>query len=116
MKLIEIINKRCNCKVIHVVIKSKIGERVAYRNVCEDNSKEYIHRIHSGSMELEIKYSADKELSDEAVSLLTDLIDVYVENRAAWEIDEHVSKSPDIYAGRATLDEMVKVATNALVY
>ena len=44
MKLIEIINKRCNCKVIHVVIKSKIGERVAYRNVCEDNSKEYIHR------------------------------------------------------------------------
>ena len=116
MKLIEIINKRCNCKVIHVVIKSKIGERVAYRNVCEDNSKEYIHRIHSGSMELEIKYSADKELSDEAVSLLTDLIDVYVENRAAWEIDEHVSKSPDIYAGRATLDDMVKVATNALVY
>ena len=38
MKLIEIINKRCNCKVIHVVIKSKIGERVAYRNVCEDDS------------------------------------------------------------------------------
>ena len=116
MQLIDIINKRCNCKVTQVVVKSPMGERIAYRDMPVDNFKEYSLFLHTGNMELEIKYSADKELSEEAVSLLTDLIDVYVENRATWEIAENVSKSPDIYAGRATLDEMVKVTTNALVY
>lgn len=116
MKLIEIINKRCNCKVTHVVVKSPMGERIAYRDEPAADSKEYNLYLHTGHIELDIKYSADKKLSEEAVSLLTDLIDVYVENRATWEIAENVSKSPEIYAGRATLDEMVKVTTNALVY
>ena len=116
MKLIEIINKRCNCKVTQVIVKSPMGERIAYRDVPVDNFKEYSIYLHTGNVDLNIIYSADKELSEEAVSLLTDLIDVYVENRATWEIAENVSKSPDIYAGRATLDEMVKVTTNALVY
>ena len=116
MKLIEIINKRCNCKVTQVIVKSPMGERIAYRDVPVDNFKEYSIYLHTGNVDLDIIYSADKELSEEAVSLLTDLIDVYVENRATWEIAENVSKSPDIYAGRATLDEMVKVTTNALVY
>lgn len=116
MKLIDIINKRCNCKVTQVVIKSHTGERMAYRDMPVDSFKEYSLFFHTGNVELEIKYSADKELSEESVSLLTDLIDVYMENRATWEIAKNISKSPDIYAGRATLDEMVKVTTNALVY
>ena len=86
MKLIEIINKRCNCKVTQVIVKSPMGERIAYRDVPVDNFKEYSIYLHTGNVDLEIMYSADKELSEEAVSLLTDLIDVYVENRATWEI------------------------------
>ncbi len=115
MKLTEIINKHCHCKVVQIVVKNLGGERVVFQDVALDKSGEYSLCLNTGSVELVIKYYADRELSSEAVSLLTDLIDVYIENRATWEITENVSKNSDIYAGRATLDEMVQVATNALV-
>lgn len=115
MKLIEIINKRCNCKVSQVVVKSQIEERTVFKDINADNIGEYniSHRI--GNVELLIKYSAPEQLSNEAVHLLTDFVEIYMENRASWEIAESVSKSPDIYVGRKTLDEMVEVVSNALI-
>ena len=116
MKLIDIINKRCNCKVTQIIITSPLGERIAYKDIPNDDKKCYDISLQRGNIDLVITYSADEKLSDDAVSLLTDLIDVYVENRATWEIAENVTKSPDINTGRVNLEEMVKVTTNALVY
>ena len=116
MKLIEIINRRCNCRITKVVIYNNFGERTAYADAPIDYCDEFSTEITLNNTKMEISYSADSPLSKDNISLMTDLIDVYVENRATWEIEEHVSKSPDIFAGRATLDEMVRVTTNALVY
>ena len=116
MKLIEIINRRCNCRITKVVIYNNFGERTAYADAPIDYCDEFSTEITLNNTKMVISYSADSPLSKDNISLMTDLIDVYVENRATWEIEEHVSKSPDIFAGRATLDEMVRVTTNALVY
>lgn len=116
MKLIEIINRRCDCRITKIVVCNSRGERTVYADAPIDYCDEFSTEITLNNIRMLITYSAYAPLNDDAISLMTDLIDVYVENRATWEIAEHVSKSPDIFAGRATLDEMVRVATNALVY
>ena len=105
MKLIEIINRRCNCRITKVVIYNNFGERTAYADAPIDYCDEFSTEITLNNTKMVISYSADSPLSKDNISLMTDLIDVYVENRATWEIEEHVSKSPDIFAGRATLLE-----------
>ena len=116
MKLIEIINRRCDCRITKIVVCNSRGERTVYADAPIDYCDEFSTEITINNIKMLITYSAYAPLNDDAISLMTDLIDVYVENRATWEIAENVSKSPDIFAGRATLDEMVRVATNALVY
>lgn len=116
MKLIEIINRRCNCRITKITIFNSFGERVAYADAPIEYSSEFSTELKLNNTKMLISYSADAPLSEEDISLVKDLIDIYVENRATWEIAEHVSKSPDIFAGRATLNEMVRVTTNALVY
>ena len=116
MKLIEIINRRCDCRITKIVVYNSMGERTVYADAPIDYCDEFSTEITLNNIRMLITYSAYAPLNDDAISLMTDLIDVYVENRATWEIAENVSKSPDIFAGRATLDEMVRVATNALVY
>ena len=116
MKLIEIINRRCDCRITKITVCNSMGQRVVYADAPLDYCDEFSAEISLNNTKMIISYSAYKPLNDDDISLMTDLIDVYVENRATWEIAEHVSKSPDIFAGRATLEEMVCVTTNALVY
>lgn len=116
MKLIEIINRRCDCRITKITVCNSMGQRVVYADAPLDYCDEFSTEISLNNTKMIISYSAYKPLNDDDISLMTDLIDVYVENRATWEIAEHVSKSPDIFAGRATLEEMVCVTTNALVY
>lgn len=116
MKLIEIINRRCDCRITKITVCNSMGQRVVYADAPLDYCDEFSTEISLNNTKMIISYSAYKPLNDDDISLMTDLIDVYVENRVTWEIAEHVSKSPDIFAGRATLEEMVCVTTNALVY
>lgn len=116
MKLIEIINRRCDCRITKITVCNSMGQRVVYADAPLDYCDEFSTEISLNNTKMIISYSSYKPLNDDDISLMTDLIDVYVENRATWEIAEHVSKSPDIFAGRATLEEMVCVTTNALVY
>lgn len=116
MKLIEIINRRCDCRITKITVCNSMGQRVVYADAPLDYCDEFSTEISLNNTKMIISYSAYKPLNDDDISLMTDLIDVYVENRVTWEIAEHVSKSPDIFAGRATLEEMVRVTTNALVY
>ena len=116
MKVMEIINRRCDCRVTKVTVCNSFGERIVYADAPIDYCDEFSTIFNLNNSKMVITYSADKPLSSELLSLMNDLIEVYVENRTTWEIAENVSKNPDIYAGRATLDEMVRVAANSLVY
>ncbi len=116
MKLMEIINRRCDCRVTKVTVCNSLGERIVYADAPADYCDEFSTVIALNNIKMTITYSALEPLSEASLSLMNDLVEVYVENRATWEINENVSKNPDIYAGRATLDEMVRVTANSLVY
>ncbi len=116
MKLMEIINRRCDCRVTKVTVCNSLGERIVYADAPVDYCDEFSTVIKLNNIKMIITYSALKPLGEESLSLMNDLVEVYVENRATWEINENVCKNSDIYTGRATLDEMVRVTTNSLVY
>ena len=80
MKLIEIINRRCDCRITKIVVYNSMGERTVYADAPIDYCDEFSTEITLNNTKMVISYSADSPLSKDNISLMTDLIDVYVEN------------------------------------
>ena len=67
MKLIEIINRRCNCRITKVVIYNNFGERTAYADAPIDYCDEFSTEITLNNTKMVISYSADSPLSKDNI-------------------------------------------------
>ena len=114
MKLIEIINRRCNCKLSKISVVTQFGERPVY---CETVIGEKFFHSHVvvNNIKLKMIYCAEEELNKDKLGLMTDILDIYIESRATWEIAEQISRSHELLSGKASLDEMIQNTVNTLV-
>lgn len=115
MKIINIINRRCKCILLEISVENQSGERVVYRNI-QNSGTRFEADFNINNTIIKVSYTAENKLGSDELGLMEDLLDVYIENIASWEVAESLSKSHEEKAGRATLDEIVRVAVNSLVY
>lgn len=115
MKIIDIINRRCKCILSEISVLSQSGKRVVYKSAQKCGTG-YEADFNINNTMIKVTYTAENKLDDNELGLMEDLLDVYIENIASWEVAESLSKSHEEKAGRATLDEIVRVAVNSLVY
>lgn len=117
MKLVDIINKYCNCELKTITLIENDKEHIIYNMSIDnaDNLQEYSISFNIENLNVSVKYISNKELSKESIHLLSDLVSVYIENVEALGIAEKVSNHQDIYSGQASLEDMVQTITKALV-
>lgn len=114
MKTVEIINRRCNCKISEITVKANTEERVIYKSR-EEAERRHETALNINNSTVTVKYDSPQAFDNDKLELVKDFLSVYLDNKASRDIVSSISGSSDVFTGRVTLEEFIKVALNAMV-
>lgn len=115
MKIINLMEKHCICRVIKVTAKYEDGDKDIYQAEITDDKKLFSLAFSEGGVTGNITYIADCEPPLDKINLMKELAGCLIENSDYWHFNNALSHVTEMSADNISLEDVITQTLQTLV-
>lgn len=116
MKIIDLIEKYCNCRVLKITAEYRGGTQILYKSDDSGIKKSFSFSFQEGSVRGNIFYSAPSEIDEDKRTLMSELAACLVENNEYWNLSDSLSQVAEIGTENVRLEDVIAQTLNTIIY